>query len=329
MDYSQQQLDSIATQIAIDIDNWCDKKWPNENRSHLGASLIGHECRRKLWFTFRWCLKPKFSPRMKRLFNRGHLEEHRMVEYLRGMGCEVRPFDSEKLLILDRKTKKYRIGTLADVRHELDLHFDENVSDWCIKDAKKQGVDYPVQWRISSCKEHFGGSLDGIVKLPPKYGIDEEMLLEFKTSNDRGFKELLKKGMPQEKPLHWAQICTYGYFKKFRYVLYICACKNDDDLYITIRELNHKTGEVMERRAESIIFTQEPPPKLYEDPTYLTCKICEFFPICHGQAPIDRNCRSCRFARPVDKGEWLCEKYNQIIPKNEIKNEFQCWESIY
>lgn len=58
-------------------------------RSHLGASLIGRECARELWYSFHWTLKPKFDGRMLRLFNRGHLEEPRMVALLEMIGCQV------------------------------------------------------------------------------------------------------------------------------------------------------------------------------------------------------------------------------------------------
>ena len=58
-------------------------------RSHLGASLIGGECSREIWYGFRWVKKPKFSGRILRLFNRGHLEEARFIAMLLTIGCQV------------------------------------------------------------------------------------------------------------------------------------------------------------------------------------------------------------------------------------------------
>lgn len=58
-------------------------------RTHLGASLIGGECSRALWYGFRWATKPKFSGRILRLFNRGHLEEARFISLLLMIGCTV------------------------------------------------------------------------------------------------------------------------------------------------------------------------------------------------------------------------------------------------
>lgn len=58
-------------------------------RDHLGASLIGRECAREIWYGFRWATLKKFDGRMLRLFNRGHLEEPRFIALLLAIGCQV------------------------------------------------------------------------------------------------------------------------------------------------------------------------------------------------------------------------------------------------
>lgn len=64
-------------------------------RSHLGASQIGKECDRAIWYGFRWAVKPKFKGRMLRLFNRGHLEEARFIALLLSIGVEIYQQDAE------------------------------------------------------------------------------------------------------------------------------------------------------------------------------------------------------------------------------------------
>lgn len=59
------------------------------HRSHMGASLIGGECARAIWYNFRWATKSNFEGRLLRLFNRGHLEEARFIAMLLMIGCEV------------------------------------------------------------------------------------------------------------------------------------------------------------------------------------------------------------------------------------------------
>lgn len=71
-------------------------------RSHLGASIIGKKCAREIWYSFRWCTKPRFSSRIVRLFNRGHLEEPRFVAMLLAIQCKV--------WCVDENGKQFRIS---------------------------------------------------------------------------------------------------------------------------------------------------------------------------------------------------------------------------
>ncbi len=63
------------------------------SRTYLGASIIGKECARALWYDFRWASKTTFEGRMYRLFQTGHLEEPRFVADLRAIGVEVYDVD--------------------------------------------------------------------------------------------------------------------------------------------------------------------------------------------------------------------------------------------
>lgn len=82
------------SQTVTAIYSWWAGK-PQRPGRRLGASQIGEECERRLWYSFRWCNPPGSEPdgRMKRLFNRGHREEAVFTEELRGIGCDVRDID--------------------------------------------------------------------------------------------------------------------------------------------------------------------------------------------------------------------------------------------
>lgn len=87
--------DGLAKQIKEDIDAYCVESMGGDHRHHLGASIIGHECSRRLWYIYRWVKLEKHDGRQLRLFNRGHLEEERFVEWLRGIGCTVSEFQED------------------------------------------------------------------------------------------------------------------------------------------------------------------------------------------------------------------------------------------
>lgn len=64
-------------------------------RNHLGASTIGGECDRAIWYSFRWFFRSTFSGTILRLFNRGHLEEGRFIALLLASGIQVFQQDVE------------------------------------------------------------------------------------------------------------------------------------------------------------------------------------------------------------------------------------------
>lgn len=280
---------AVSKQILSDIDLYCATAYDDGHRKHLGASLIGDDCSRKLWYTFRWVHKEVFSGQQQRLFNRGHREEARYIEWLTGIGMRV---------------------------------WFENTSEPMNADGS-----YP-QYRITGCGGHFGGSLDGIGYLPVHYNIAEPVLLEFKTNNAAGFPKLQKNKMPIAKPQHYAQTSTYGYKYGFKYVLYLNICKNNDELHVELAKLDHELGRQMEIKAERIITSDRPPARLSDNPTCRDCGWCGYKNICHYNQPAEKNCRSCVYAKPVDNKQWLCTGYNAIIPDDVIKAGCPNWSSI-
>lgn len=322
-----------SAQILAAIDDYCQTAYNDGHRSHLGASQIGEECKRKLWYVFRWCFQEQFSGRMLRLFNRGHREEERFIEWLEGIGAKVWAENYEGLSF-HPESESYWINTnperldgedgLSYPIEKTNVMFREHIAR-----AKAKGLKFP-QFRISDVLSHFGGSMDGICRLPPEYGIEEDILLEFKT-NGTGtpFKKLCENGLQAEKPQHWAQVCTYGKKRGLRYVLYMNICKNDDTIHVELAELDHAHGERMIVKAEQIITSQTPPARLSNNCTYFGCKFCAMVNICHHNAPVERNCRSCRFAKPVENAEWFCNAHNGIIPKDFIAKGCEThWVSI-
>ena len=281
---------ALAKRILEEIDEYCVRTYDGGHRRHLGASLIGRECKRYLWYVFRWCLHEKTTGRQQRLFNRGHREEARFVEWLEGIGFKV---------------------------------WFENRDE-----GPNEKGEFP-QYRISDVMGHFGGSLDGIAVLPERYGIAEPVLLEFKTNGTgAGFNKLADDGMPIAKPEHFAQTSTYGKKYNFRYCVYLNINKNDDSLHIEVVKLNHNLGEQMIMKAEQIIMSQTAPARLSDNPTFHKCGYCHMKEVCHKGAVVEVNCRSCAFARPVENAEWFCEVHNGNIPKDFIAKACPSYKAI-
>lgn len=226
-------------------------------RKHLGASLIGGECARYLWLSFRWAWKEKFAGRMIRLFNRGHLEEARFIALFRQAG--------------------FQTSHLAEGGKQL---------------------------RISGAWGHYGGSLDGIIHAC----LDAEGpgLLEFKTHNQKSFDKLKKSGVRETKFQHYVQCQQYMAHYGLRYALYVAVCKNDDELFGEIVPLDEANFAFYKERAEQIVGSSQPPPKVSKSASYSTCKFCSMRNLCHdGQQP-KTTCRTCQHVRMRVDGGWHC-----------------------
>lgn len=244
-----------------------DRNMAEPMRPYLGASIIGHPCRRYLWLSFRWAFKPSFKGQLLRLFGTGHREESRIVEELRGIGCQV---------------------------WETDLNTNK-------------------QFEIIDCDGHFRGHLDGKALGLPEAPFTVHVL-EFKTHNTKSFNVLKSKKVREAKPMHWYQMQVYMLRTKLDRAMYIAVCKDTDDIYTERVEIDYKEANAMIDKARAIIEMGEPPARIHEDPSWFQCKTCDMHSLCHGtDAPLP-NCRTCAHSTPAEEGEWVCEKYNCIIP---------------
>lgn len=58
-------------------------------RQYLGMSQLNHSCPRYLWYYFRWCFNVYIEKRLQRIYDRGNLEEERVIRDLNVAGCQV------------------------------------------------------------------------------------------------------------------------------------------------------------------------------------------------------------------------------------------------
>lgn len=268
----------FITKLHEEVDEFCRTEFYEEQRKHLGASVIGDDCQAKIWGNFRWLKEEKHDGRQLRLFNRGHEEERRFVKWLKGIGFTV----------------------------------------WETDPATGN------QFRISGSGGHFGGSLDGI-----GYRADVGYcLLEFKTHNEKSFAKLDKEGVIKSKATHYRQMCAYGKAYNLPFALYNAVNKNTDHLFFDIMPLDFAEADDLYRKADTIIRSQQQPPKIAQTETFFNCKYCHLSGICFkGEVP-EKNCRSCMNAVPVDNAEWFCQVHNAIIPDEVIKTGCEDWASI-
>jgi hypothetical protein len=279
--FSGLERKELAASIKQDIDDACVRLFDQSYRDHLGASVIGQECNRRIVYGFRWMHREQFDGRMLRLFNRGHLEELRIANWLKAASIAV-------------------FGVSQDGE----------------------------QIRISANEQHYGGSLDGVGKLPPKYQIEIPFLLEMKTHNDKRFKQLVKNGVRIAKPEHFIQMSCYAQMYELQYGIYFGINKNDDDIHVEVLEMDWQLGINHTEKARNDIYATQLPSRIAANPAYGTCKYCPMVGVCHLGHSVDINCRSCINSVPINDQQWFCKHWNATIPKEAIPQACGEWSEF-
>ena len=95
-----------ATDITQAIYKSYEQEFNGEFRPHLGASMGGDPCLRKLWYSFRHAKMVNFDGRMLKLFQRGHREEFMFIDDLKRAGIHI---TNE-----DENGNQFRLGSLAN-----------------------------------------------------------------------------------------------------------------------------------------------------------------------------------------------------------------------
>lgn len=190
-----------------------------------------------------------------------------------------------------------------------------------VADLQKIGVEvYGEQDRIRLAGGHIRGKRDGAAMGIPE-APKTEHLLEFKSSNAKGMKEIVKHGCQKAKPLHYGQ-CQLGmHFFSLTRCLYLVACKDDDTLYAERIEYDPEFCLRLIARIERIIAMQEPPSRISEDPEFFGCMFCDHKAVCHEGAWPRATCRSCLHSTPEMDGDahWSCARFAKPLSFDEQK----------
>ena len=124
------------------IDQWHESQ-QEPPRAHLGASVLGDPCDRKLWLGFHWAVIEKFPGRILRLFARGQDEEPRIVKDLRAVGLVIEHTGADQM------------------RVELAPHIGGSLDGIIISGVPEA----PKAKHVLECKTHNKRSFDDLEKL--------------------------------------------------------------------------------------------------------------------------------------------------------------------
>lgn len=255
-------------------------------RSHLGASVVGDECARKVWYGFRWAIKSNFDGRLIRLFNRGHLEEGRIIACLLMVGAQVYQQDANG--------KQFRIS-------------------WAEGHAGGSGdgvaTGIPDAPNIPLLLEFKTHGEKSFVELAGKLPEWRDYV--------SGKGQFTGKGVKACKPEHYTQMQLYMRKMELTAALYVAVNKNTDDLYMEVITLAPEYADQYLDRGNSIVWTEKAPKKINPSAGFFLCRFCDYRPVCHlGETPA-LNCRTCQFSKPIADAKWFCNKHAMELPKEK------------
>lgn len=116
----------------------------DKHRPHLGASLIGRACERRIWYVFRWAKKERLDGRMLRLFRRGLETEAPIMRDLRLAGMQIEEVDASG--------QQHRV-------HAIGGHFGGSM------DGVGLGVpEARKTWHVIECKTHNRSSFNALLR---------------------------------------------------------------------------------------------------------------------------------------------------------------------
>lgn len=196
------------------------------------------------------------------------------------------------------------VFTITQRQHRL-FQRGHNEEPFIQADLRRVGIwHHDDQLEVITGHGHIKGHIDDLLDYVPD-APKTTHLGEYKTHNDKSFKDLKKRGMKTSKPMHYAQMICYMSELKLKRGLYIAVNKNDDERYYErISSDDVKAKELIKRGVD--IMASEIPPIRIGSATWFECKWCNHYEICHFSDFPLKNCRTCQAGDIHDCGVWKC-----------------------
>lgn len=267
-------------------------------RNYLGASSIGHECSRLLWYGFRHCGSEYIDHKSKKRFEDGHYSEEVYIKRLKNAGYQLQH---------EEDGKQYGFSDLGGwFRGHRDGKFvnlpELNEAIW----GHKCLPDDPAIW------EH---------KSSAKWK-DLEKAIE-----EHGEENALKKW----NRIYYDQAQLYMGYDKTPWHILTCASEGSRLETIVLTPFNADDFNAIREKAKNIITSDSPPPKISDNPTFFKCKWCHHNKVCHSKAIPEPNCRNCAHITfdventDHSKATAVCAKHNAVIDNpDQMKFFYNC-----
>ena len=195
-----------------------------------------------------------------------------------------------------------------------------------VYDRDPKNTEQQIRYADPECGWHFSLSLDGVGK-----GFKESEawhLIEIKSTNTKGYNDLLKNGIEKAKPIHYAQIQIYLKWSGLTRAHYFSVCKENDKYYNERVKYDKEFAETLTAKAKAIIFAPNPPAGISMHGDAWDCKYCDYAPLCKRESLPEINCRTCAHSEPFKAGgQWSCLRHAHFVDADTMREG--CPDHIY
>lgn len=277
-----------ADPTLVALDDAMEIEQNGKPRGHLGASMIGDKCHRKIWYSFRWVAAPHFDAATLRRFDDGHRSEDIMAARLRtvnGIELHTEAEDGKQYGFKDHGG--HFAGSVDGVIRGL-LQAPKTPHIWEHKCVGEKGFN-----KLQKLKETHG---------------EKGALVEWNLT-------------------YYGQAQVYmHYFQLPRHYMTVNTAGSRD--HTSVRTDYHQPhAESLINKAQAIIASDTPPTRITEQKDHWECKFCSFARQCHFAEAVSDNCRTCRHSEPVEGG-WHCHKHNAPLGRNSQLMGCHEWEAL-
>jgi hypothetical protein len=186
-----------------------------------------------------------------------------------------------------------------------------------VSDLEKVGIHIVSdQDEVIGFAGHWKGHSDGIAF--SENNIDQRFLTEYKTHNDKSFKDLIKKGVLASKPIHYDQVTAYMGYEALPFCLYVAYNKNDSTYFFEVIKFNGERFQELCKKQEEIILATDLLPRVGNDSiTWFECKMCDAKQVCHGYKDPEKTCRTCNYVDIEPNGKWSCSFHDKNLTSDD------------
>lgn len=217
-----------------------------------------------------------------------------------------------------RMLRLFETGHLQEARIVEDLRR----AGFAIWDKREDGR----QFEFGDPTGHFITKVDGIIKDVPEH--EKPHVLEIKTHNKNSFSSLVKKGVQEAKPTHYAQVQISMALGGFTRALYVAVCKDDEQFYVERVREDKVEQEKLKAKITKLTEARLRPAGISDDGSSFGCKFCSMKAVCVKEAEPLRHCRTCAMCAPGAEGKWVCELNKETLSINRQRLGCEHYEAL-